>query len=74
MASFANRFSRAHDDSETNYTMMQAFEWYTPGGGNHWNWLAENADRFADMGITALWIPPPTKAAGEDSTGYDICK
>ncbi|CAO1636433.1 unnamed protein product [Sympodiomycopsis kandeliae] len=72
MASFANRFSRAHDEVEANFTMMQAFEWYTPGGGNHWNWLADNAERFADMGITALWIPPPTKAAGQDSTGYDI--
>lgn len=45
---------------------------YTPGGGKHWNWLAENAPRFADMGITALWIPPPTKAAGAESTGYDM--
>lgn len=72
MASFANRFSRAQDEAEANFTMLQAFEWYTPGGGNHWTWLASNAQRFADMGITAVWIPPPTKAAGEDSTGYDL--
>lgn len=45
---------------------------YTPGGGNHWDWLADNAERFADMGITAVWLPPPCKTASTDSTGYDI--
>lgn len=23
-------------------------------------------------GITALWVPPPTKAAGQNSVGYDV--
>ncbi|UZJ50717.1 hypothetical protein CBS101457_000037 [Exobasidium rhododendri] len=68
MASSANRYN---DDHGHNATMMQAFEWYTPGGGNHWTWLANNAERFADMGITALWVPPPYKGASTDSTGYD---
>jgi len=27
---------------------------------------------LADWGLTALWIPPPTKAAGQESVGYDI--
>ena len=45
---------------------------YTPGGGNHWKWLRDNAKRFSDMGITALWLPPPTKGASPDSTGYDV--
>ncbi|EPQ26108.1 uncharacterized protein PFL1_06316 [Pseudozyma flocculosa PF-1] len=69
MASSANKHSDAH---EFNYTMMQAFEWYTPDGGVHWDWLASNAKRFADMGITAVWLPPPTKSSSPESTGYDI--
>lgn len=45
---------------------------YTPGGGHHWRWLGENAERFAAMGLTDLWLPPPYKAAsGDQSTGYD---
>lgn len=69
MASSANKHSDKH---EHNYTMMQAFEWYTQGEGKHWQWLGDNAKRFADMGITAVWIPPPTKAGSASSTGYDI--
>ncbi len=69
MASSANKHSDKH---EHNYTMMQAFEWYTQGEGKHWQWLGDNAKRFADMGITAVWIPPPTKASSGSSTGYDI--
>ena len=44
----------------------------TPAGGTHWQWLGDNAARFADLGITAVWIPPPTKAANTDSTGFDV--
>lgn len=69
MASSANKHS---DKLDHNYTMMQAFEWYTQGEGKHWKWLGENAKRFADIGITAVWIPPPTKGASDSSTGYDI--
>ncbi|SJX66056.1 probable alpha-amylase [Sporisorium reilianum f. sp. reilianum] len=69
MASSANKHADKH---EHNYTMCQAFEWYTQGEGKHWQWLGDNAKRFADMGITAVWIPPPTKASSASSTGYDI--
>lgn len=69
MASGANRHSDKHD---CNYTMMQAFEWYTQAEGKHWEWLGNNAKRFGEMGITAVWIPPPTKASSASSTGYDI--
>jgi alpha-amylase len=69
MASGANRHENEHGHG---YTMLQGFEWYTPGGGTHWDWLAQNAERFADMGITAIWLPPPCKTASSDSTGYDI--
>lgn len=82
MASSANRHhssrltsrgeGQQEEEEEQNYTMLQGFEWYTPGGGQHWRWLADNADRLSDMGITAIWIPPPTKGASQDGTGYDI--
>lgn len=52
--------------------MLQAFEWFTPGGGQHWKTLAAKADELASAGITAVWIPPPTKASSPDGNGYDI--
>ncbi|KAF8917380.1 putative alpha-amylase [Mucidula mucida] len=55
-----------------NYTMLQAFEWYSEGNGVHWNKLAKKTDELASFGITAMWLPPPTKAAGQESVGYDI--
>ncbi|KAF5356527.1 hypothetical protein D9758_008261 [Tetrapyrgos nigripes] len=55
-----------------NYTMIQAFEWYCEGGGVHWKKLAKRAPELASFGITAMWIPPPTKAAGQESVGYDV--
>lgn len=74
MLSTADQTSPAHDDSERNLTLLQAFEWHTPGGGTHWDWLRDNAERFADMGVTAVWIPPPTKAMMDESVGYDTCE
>ncbi|KZT62429.1 glycoside hydrolase family 13 protein [Calocera cornea HHB12733] len=62
----------AYSGVEGNHTMMQAFEWYCEGGGVHWRKLKELVPTLADMGLTALWLPPPTKAAGQDSVGYDI--
>lgn len=69
MASSANKHA---DDHPHNYTMMQGFEWYTQGQGTHWQWLADNAARFADMGITAVWLPPPCKTENRESSGYDM--
>ncbi|KAG8823804.1 hypothetical protein FRC19_003107 [Serendipita sp. 401] len=60
---------RKRDD---NFTMLQAFEWYTEGGGKHWSKLAKLAPDLGSTGFTAFWIPPPTKAAGPSSVGYDI--
>ncbi|PWN24529.1 thermostable alpha-amylase [Jaminaea rosea] len=71
MAHAADKHS-ALDDQERNCTMLQAFEWYTPGGGTHWEWLASQAPRFASLGITAVWLPPATKGSGPDDVGYGI--
>ena len=41
----------------TQYTQLQAFEWYTEGGGKHWGTITELIPKLSDFGITALWIP-----------------
>ncbi|KAJ7154655.1 alpha-amylase [Mycena filopes] len=70
MSTHANAEYSAKKDQ--NYTMLQAFEWYVEGGGKHWNRIEKLAPDLASMGVTAMWLPPPTKAAGQNSVGYDI--
>ncbi len=56
-------------------TILQAWYWDSPVGPSEewWNKLTRMMPRFRSMGITALWIPPPCKAAGGGySSGYDI--
>ncbi|KAJ7636910.1 alpha-amylase [Roridomyces roridus] len=69
MSSHANA---EYSKKDHNYTMLQAFEWYIDGGGVHWKRIADLVPELASMGMTAMWLPPPTKAAGQDSVGYDI--
>lgn len=52
-----------YSHKDHNYTMLQAFEWYVEGGGKHWKKLEEEVPRLSDIGITAMWLPPPTKAS-----------
>jgi alpha-amylase len=54
---------------EFNGTMMQWFHWYLPADGNHWNTLKREASALADVGITALWLPPAYKGVGG---GFDV--
>ncbi|GAA6005838.1 hypothetical protein JCM10207_007245 [Rhodosporidiobolus poonsookiae] len=63
-----------HDEPEgsSNYTMMQGFEWFTEGGGTYYKTMKERAAELGEMGITAIWLPPPTKASSQDGNGYDI--
>ena len=54
-------------------TMLQYFHWYTPGDGNLWKQIKQDAPRLAALGFTAIWLPPAFKAAnGGYSTGYDV--
>ncbi|MEP6597506.1 MAG: alpha-amylase [Ginsengibacter sp.] len=54
-------------------TMLQYFHWYTPGDGNLWKQIKNDASRLAALGFTAIWLPPAFKAAnGGYSTGYDV--
>ncbi|KAG8818876.1 hypothetical protein FRC17_010675 [Serendipita sp. 399] len=57
--------------SFTSFRQLQAFEWYTEGGGKHWTKLQNLAPELGLAGFTAFWIPPPTKAANPASVGYD---
>lgn len=41
-----------------NGIIMQYFEWYMECNQDLWNKVAKNAPELADMGITALWLPP----------------
>lgn len=52
--------------------MIQFFEWDSEGGGKHWNHYKDEVARLAKMGITAVWVPPPTKSSSPDGVGYGI--
>ncbi len=52
-----------------NGVMMQYFHWYTPADGSLWNELTEKAEELADIGVTALWLPPAYKGTGG---GFDV--
>jgi len=55
--------------------MMQAFFWDCPriAGREHgwWGLVEERLPDLARAGFTALWLPPPSKAASWTSMGYD---
>lgn len=53
-----------------NGVMMQYFEWELPNTGDLWNKLANDAAHLAEIGITAVWIPPAYKAESQDNVGY----
>ncbi|EGG10518.1 family 13 glycoside hydrolase [Melampsora larici-populina 98AG31] len=76
MADRANNFfhRERHGDEPPshNYTMIQAFEWHSEGNGKHWKWFKDRVKHLADLGITAAWLPPPTKASSMEGNGYDI--
>ncbi|MDY4418173.1 alpha-amylase [Parafannyhessea umbonata] len=56
-----------------NGTMLQGFSWYLPADGAHWRRLAKSAQRLADEGITAVWLPPAYKGqAGGFDVGYGV--
>ena len=56
-----------------NGIIMQYFEWYMDCKQNLWNNIAEEAEKLADKGITALWLPPAYKGmGGKDEVGYAV--
>lgn len=57
----------------SNAVMMQYFHWYYPQDGSLWKKLEKESPRLAEIGITAVWLPPAFKASsGGYSVGYDV--
>jgi alpha-amylase len=55
-----------------NGMVLQFFHWYYPHNGSLWNKLKEEAPRLAELGFTAIWMPPAYKGTnGGYSIGYD---
>jgi len=59
-----------------NGVMMQAFYWDVPQttpAGSWWKNLESKAQEFSDIGVTAVWLPPPYKGrAGASDVGYGV--
>lgn len=53
-----------------NGVLMQYFEWNLPNDGLLWQRLRDDAAHLADIGITAVWIPPAYKADEQQDEGY----
>lgn len=71
--SLENAFEQSPDGSEPdNKLMLQAFEWYLPDDGQHWQRLKEAAPALKAMGVGGVWIPPCCKATGTNDVGYGI--
>lgn len=59
--------------SDANGVIMQYFHWYSPADGALWNQVAQGASELANLGITALWLPPAYKGAGGGmDVGYGV--
>jgi alpha-amylase len=62
-----------------NGVLFQFFHWYLYKddlrceGKSLWTFLRDEANHLKDIGITAVWIPPPCKAeGGENDNGYSV--
>ena len=56
-----------------NGIILQAFEWYLDTNQDFWNKIAKEAEKLADNGITAVWLPPAYKGiGGKDEVGYGV--
>lgn len=55
-----------------NGVLMQYFEWHTPNDGQHWKRLEADAQHLADLGVTAVWLPPCYKGSGQNDVGYGV--
>ncbi|PSR53806.1 alpha-amylase [Adhaeribacter arboris] len=61
-----------------NGVMFQGFHYFLDktfpesNGRNLWEFLKDEAAYLSRSGIYAVWIPPPYKAEGKNSVGYDV--
>ena len=47
-----------------NGVMFQGFEWYLKQEDELWVKIQQQAKHYADIGLTAVWLPPAYKGAG----------
>lgn len=52
--------------------MLQAFEWYLPNNGKHYDFLQDQLQFLKQLGFTSIWLPPVFKATGTNDVGYGI--
>lgn len=53
--------------------MIQYFEWNLNNNGTLWKDVIAQAGELRDVGITAVWLPPPYKGFdGKNDTGYAV--
>lgn len=58
---------------QINGIIMQYFEWYMESHQNLWNQIKEKAEYLANLGITAIWLPPAYKGiGGKNDVGYGV--
>lgn len=62
----------ANSTPSFNGTMMQYFEWDLPDDGTLWNKVKQEAANLAEVGITALWLPPAYKGTSSADVGYGV--
>jgi alpha-amylase len=56
-----------------NGVMFQCFHWWSRADGKLWSELAERAEELSQRGVTAVWLPPASKAAGgANDQGYGV--
>jgi len=56
-----------------NGTILQFFHWYYPTDGSLWKKVKTEAPHLAEMGFSAIWLPPASKGTnGTFSVGYDV--
>jgi alpha-amylase len=71
MTTHAQTLLAQRPPADFNGTLMQVFHWYTPDDGTHWNTLGDRAALLAEVGFTAVWLPPAYKGMGGISdVGY----
>lgn len=55
-----------------NGILFQGFEWYLPDDGNYYKDMIKKLPDLKRVGVSAIWLPPVTKATGTNDVGYGI--
>ncbi len=55
-----------------NGVMLQGFEWYVNADGGFYQWMTSQIEHYAQLGITAIWLPPFSKATSPFDVGYGV--